>query len=76
MDQRRPTGQDQASLNSVIRLDGGMQTDEAAAQPPTTYRLVIGEMVVNYCLWLCRPEDGMTVVSHNRSPSTRFGVSW
>jgi pimeloyl-ACP methyl ester carboxylesterase len=70
MDQRRPTGQDPAPLNRVIRLDGGMQTDEAATQLPTTYQLVIEDRVVNYCLY--GPEDGVPVVSHNGSPSTRW----
>jgi pimeloyl-ACP methyl ester carboxylesterase len=51
-------------------LDRGMQTDEAAAPLPTTYKLVIGDRTVNYCLY--GPEDGLPVISHNGTPSTRW----
>ena len=37
---------------------------------PRTYELVIGDRVVNYCLY--GPEDGVPVISHNGSPSTRW----
>jgi pimeloyl-ACP methyl ester carboxylesterase len=47
-----------------------MQTDDAAALLPATYRLVIGDQVVNYCLY--GPEDGTPAISHNGSPSTRW----
>ena len=56
--------------NSVIRLDGLMETEVAAGLLPTTYELVIGERVVNYCLY--GPQDGTPVISHNGSPSTRW----
>jgi pimeloyl-ACP methyl ester carboxylesterase len=47
-----------------------METEEAAALLPTTYELVIGDRVVNYCLY--GPQDGTPVISHNGSPSTRW----
>jgi hypothetical protein len=47
-----------------------MQTDEAAALLPTTYKLVIGDRTVNYCLY--GPEDGLPVISHSGTPSTRW----
>jgi pimeloyl-ACP methyl ester carboxylesterase len=54
----------------MIRLDGLMQTDQAAALLPTTYELVIEDRVVSYCLY--GPQDGTPVISHNGSPSTRW----
>lgn len=56
--------------NSVIRLDGLMKTEQAAALLPTTYELVIEDRMLNYCLY--GPEDGIPVLSHNGSPSTRW----
>jgi pimeloyl-ACP methyl ester carboxylesterase len=47
-----------------------METDAAAALLPTTYQLVIGERVVNYCLY--GPADGTPVISHSGSPGTRW----
>ncbi|MGH3172182.1 MAG: alpha/beta fold hydrolase, partial [Trebonia sp.] len=46
-----------------------MKTD-AAVLLPATYELVIGDRVVNYCLY--GPEDGTPVISHNGSPGTRW----
>ena len=37
--------------NSVIRLDGPMETEDAAALLPTTYELVIEDRVVKYRLY-------------------------
>jgi pimeloyl-ACP methyl ester carboxylesterase len=47
-----------------------MPTDEAAALLPATYELVIEDRVVKYCLY--GPQDGIPVISHNGSPSTRW----
>ena len=47
-----------------------METGKAATLLPTTYELVIGDRVVNYCLY--GPLDGTPVISHNGSPSTRW----
>jgi pimeloyl-ACP methyl ester carboxylesterase len=55
---------------SVIRLDGLVTNEQAAALLPATYELVVEDRVVNYCLY--GPEDGIPVVSHNGSPGTRW----
>jgi pimeloyl-ACP methyl ester carboxylesterase len=47
-----------------------MGSDEAAARLPVTCELVIGDRVVNYCLY--GPEDGLPVISHNGAPGTRW----
>lgn len=57
-------------IRRAIRLDGLVKTDEAAAPLPTTYELIIDNRVVNDCLY--GPEDGIPVISHNGSPSTRW----
>jgi hypothetical protein len=56
--------------NSLIRLDGLVETDKAGSLLPATYELVIEDRVVNYCLY--GPQDGTPVISHGGSPSTRW----
>ena len=57
--------------NSVIRLDGPMETEDAAALLPTTYELVIEDRVVKYRLY--RPQGAIPVIPHNGgSPSKRW----
>ena len=61
---------DSYNRNGVIRLDGHVETDDAAGLLPATHELIIEDRVLRYCLY--GPVDGVPVISHNGSPSTRW----